>query len=513
MNLVTEPWIPVLHSNGERRLASLHQVFTEGRNYADLAVRPHERIALMRLLIAIAQAALDGPKDIGEWDAVLKRLPVEADSYLEKWREAFHLFHPQRPFLQIAELEECSEKPTLASKLDFALASGRGSTLFDHSGIPGVGEKQRERKFAPESLAMMLLTYQNFSPSGGLPVAKWGKTKTAQVGNPDAPCIPDSMCHAFLRASDLLKTVHLNLLCKDTVACSRYGGKWGQPVWELMPSSPEDVGAIENATSTYLGRLTPVSRWVRLLPDRTHMICGKGFDYVSQRLSEPSSTIVLRNDTRRALGIRPDRAVWRELSAMLVKQQGDAGMGHGPLALVNLGETDDCDLIVSALIRNPGQQDIEDAVESVLFVPHKLRSQLGSARYEDEVSFADKLSQRLGWAVETWRKNADGGWEGRIKSAGPKSTALRHFWTSVEKLRPLLLAHIEALGTTADAVEQTQARWRKAVWAAAFDAYRLSCGQDTPRQVRAYALGLRRLTGESNKGEQDVEQEPETTEV
>lgn len=521
MNLVTDPWIPVLHHDGDRRLVTLQQVFTEGSNYADLAVRPHERVALMRLLIAVAQAALDGPKDIGEWDSARERLPSAAAEYLKDVRDAFDLFHPTHPFLQIAELEECSEKETFVSKLDFALASGRGSTLFDHGGIPEVGEKQRERVFAPESLALMLLTYQNFSPSGGLPVARWGNIRTGQVGNPDAPCIPGSMCHSFLRKSNLRLTIHLNLICKDTITFSRYAGKWGKPVWECMPSGPEDTNAIENAIGTYLGRLVPVSRWIRLASDRTRMVCGKGFDYVSQGLFEPTSTIVVRNDTRSTLGTRPEKAYWRELGAILVKQRNDAGMGHGPLALANLGESEDCDLIVCSLIRNPGQQDIEDAVESVLFVPHKLRSPLGVARYEDEVKFSDGLSRRLESAVETWRKIIDGGWEGRVKNAANKgellqmlrATAMRNFWTSVEKLRPLLLAHVNSLGESEETVEQTRLQWRKAVWRAAFDAYELSCAQDTPRQIRAYALGLRRLTGEANQGESNAEQEKETTEA
>ena len=112
MNLVTEPWIPVLHRNGERQLVSLHQIFTEESDYADLAVRPHERIALMRLLIAVAQAALDGPKDINEWDAALERLPDAAARYLEKSKESFELFHAKRPFLQLAKLA----KPPKAGK-------------------------------------------------------------------------------------------------------------------------------------------------------------------------------------------------------------------------------------------------------------------------------------------------------------------------------------------------------------------------------------------------------------
>ena len=67
MNLVTEPWIPIVTIGGKPDFASLMQIFTEGEKYADLSVRPHERVALIRLLICIAQAALDGPKDKDDW--------------------------------------------------------------------------------------------------------------------------------------------------------------------------------------------------------------------------------------------------------------------------------------------------------------------------------------------------------------------------------------------------------------------------------------------------------------
>ena len=98
MNLVTEPWIPILRLDGKSDVASLQQVFTEGNQYADLAVRPHERIALMRLLICIAQAALDGPADIDGWDKVPEKLPESAAKYLNDKQEVFELFHSQKPF-------------------------------------------------------------------------------------------------------------------------------------------------------------------------------------------------------------------------------------------------------------------------------------------------------------------------------------------------------------------------------------------------------------------------------
>ena len=63
MNLTTDSWIPVVWNVGKPGTVSLREAFERGHEIQDLAVRPHERIALMRLLICIAQAALDGPAD------------------------------------------------------------------------------------------------------------------------------------------------------------------------------------------------------------------------------------------------------------------------------------------------------------------------------------------------------------------------------------------------------------------------------------------------------------------
>ncbi|MDR1946106.1 MAG: type I-E CRISPR-associated protein Cse1/CasA [Desulfovibrio sp.] len=51
MNLVDDPWIPILSVDGKNQSISLLEVFTSGDTYVDLAVRPHERVALYRLLL------------------------------------------------------------------------------------------------------------------------------------------------------------------------------------------------------------------------------------------------------------------------------------------------------------------------------------------------------------------------------------------------------------------------------------------------------------------------------
>lgn len=528
MNLVTDPWIPVLHRNGDRRLVSLHQVFTEGGDYADLAVRPHERIALMRLLIAVAQAALDGPKDIGEWDKALQQLPNAASLYLQKWKDLFELFHAERPFLQLTKLtkppkknkesdkEDDDEAVISVSKLNFALATGNNTTLFDHG-----ANSSESRSFPLSALPLMLLTFQCFSPGGLIAQLQWGKHQTSKSSK-HAPCTPGSMLHAFIRRPTVIETVHVNLLTREDVAQHWPDGGWGKPIWEWIPTSWDDVKPIGNATQTYLGRLVPLSRFVEIKRDGAFMLLGNGFDYPSfpEVSAEPSATVVLRKkgESRGLLGAG-EKAIWRELSALIVRRrQNEIG---GPLTLRNIPENVAFDIWVGAFLTS--KASIEDAVESVLHVPAPMQNECGRGAYDSEVKHAEFVANRLGWAVETWREHEDGGWKGRVETTKPqdrwklkekmRAIATKHFWTSVEKLRPLLLAYVESLGTSVEAVEQSQARWRKVVWAAAFEAYRLSCAQGTPRQIRAYALGMSRLTGEAKQGDLDAEQELETTEA
>ncbi len=85
MNVAFDDWIPVVTTAGKRQLASLCEVLTNGGRFADLAVRPHERVALMRLFLCVAHAALDGPQDYDQWLEVPSRLPAAARQYLERW--------------------------------------------------------------------------------------------------------------------------------------------------------------------------------------------------------------------------------------------------------------------------------------------------------------------------------------------------------------------------------------------------------------------------------------------
>ena len=116
-------------------LLSLHEVFASAHEIRDLAAKPHEKIALLRLLICITQAALDGPEDQMRGKTAATPFRPKAKAYLEKWQAAFELFGDGPRFLQVPGLKPGKEdgEGNPATKLDLALASGNNASIFDNA--------------------------------------------------------------------------------------------------------------------------------------------------------------------------------------------------------------------------------------------------------------------------------------------------------------------------------------------------------------------------------------------
>lgn len=531
MNVAFEPWIPVVNTSGNRELAKLVTVFTEGERFADLAVRPHERVALMRLFLCVAHAALNGPKDYNEWREVPKKLSEAAGTYLTKWKDSFELFHKKGPWLQAATLnllasdksgEPDDEKGwSTLNRLCFTRASGNNSTLFDHESNGG-----RATEYTAGEIVLNLITFQNFFVAGGKASSRlWGDAKMENPPNPKGgPCAGKSILFTFLRGENLFKSIILNLnTYEDLKFVYGNSGDWlGKPLWEMPINSPSDDEAIANATKTHIGRLVPQTRILRVNEDCKRVLLGAGFLYPKfqdeNNTFHPdlfATTVLNRNGERELLSARPNSSLWRELHSLTVRRKNASDSCRGPLCLMNTPETNACDIIVNAMITNPKQAaEIVDFIESVFHIPARLRTPEGNAAYESEVKYSESFASRLGWAVEGYRKEIDGGWEGRLKGAGPSKGELKaklhalattHYWTFVEKNLPLLMTHIEAIGTD-DAVS-TRDAWRKMLFATACDAYRIACGQGTPRQLRAFAEGWQKLTSKRDEQESNT---PET---
>lgn len=505
MNVAFDPWIPVVTLSGERKLISLVEVLTNGSGYADLAVRPHERVSLMRLFLCVAHAALDGPKDIKEWRDVPQKLPRAAKKYLNEWKDSFQLFHKKKPWLQVAELDvlksgkksdaEDEEEWLPLSRLCFERASGINTTLFDH-----VSNGGPLTEYTPEEVALNILTFQNFFVAGGKASSRrWGKIKMSNPENPKGgPCSGKSILFTFLRGPDLEESIHLNLSTYDDLKLI-YGhvGNWvGRPLWERPIKSPKDDKAIANATRTHLGRFVPQTRMLRINEDRKRVLMGPGFVYpkfqdekVPFSPDQFATEVVTKEQKRELLSARADLAPWRQLHSLLVKRKdSQSSMNRGPMCLRNVQEDSDCEISVNALITNPSKPaEIVNLLESIYHIPAKLHWPAGILTYESEISTASVVASRLGWAVKEYRKQCGAD----DSQSSNYALATSHYWTTIEKNLSLLMRHVEALGT--DAIDPTRAAWRKMLIGAGRESYELACGQETPRQIRAFAKGWQKL--------------------
>lgn len=495
MNLTTDPWIPVVWQNGQPGMVNLIEAFERGETVRDLAVRPHERIALMRLLICVAQAALDGPADRSQWEACRPRIAPAGNSYLKKWRDAFELFGEKQRFLQVSNLKGLSgadddgDEGSSVSKLDLALATGNNSTLFDNAG-------GATRTFRPAQLALMLLTFQCFSPGGRIAVAAWKGKPTPGKGSSDhGPCIAGSMLHALLRGQTLLETVHRNLLTMETVAILVGKNGWGRPLWEHLPTSADDTIAVHNATATYLGRFLPLSRAIWIEENGTRALLANGLEYPAyDEWREPSSTIIVRKrkdqEERAVLRSSLDRALWRELHSLAVQQISRDTVG-GPPVLQNVSIDEPFDLWVGGLVADKAK--LLDTVEAVFHMPAEMLKEPGQRLYEDGAEHAQKIASKLGWAVLTYRKQLGDDLtrrEARDQANRVRSKAAAQYWTDIERDVQQLLDVVADPTSLAVDNDWSHTPWGKAVWAAALQAFRVACPMNTPRQLQAFALAM-----------------------
>ena len=478
MNLTTDPWIPALDTAGRRELFSLQDLFARAHELRDLAVKPHERIAVMRLLLCITQAALDGPEDEDDWAKCREEIQPKVGEYLNVWKPAFELFGDGVRFLQFDNLKpgKDADDGNAVTKLDLALATGNNTTLFDN-----VAGSERTLQLARS--ALNLLAFQCFAPGGRIGVAKWNGKDTAGGGSSNhAPATPSSMAHTMVLGANVLETIHHNLLTKEDVSYGYGQNGWGSPVWEAPVINTGDKAAVKNATLSYLGRLVPLSRAIRLRDGGRAIILANGLDYpIYPAFREATATVIKRKDGKALLPTSTSRGFWRQLGAISLLRRAGEDTG-GPQVLNRVSSTADTTIWVGALVTDKAK--IEDVVESAYSLPPGMFTVPGRVAYERGVAHAEEREGVLMQAVKAYANS--------LKVDSPAyDQARRHYWTRVEQH----LADLLELPRHTDlSLDLPNCAWGKAVRAATFDAYEQTCSRQTPRQIEAYALGLRKLT-------------------
>lgn len=538
-NLVDEPWLPVTLAesfpDATKReplpRVSLGEAFEHGNQIVDLRCYPHEQIALMRLLICIAQRALNGPADEDDWKKCRKRLASEAVAYLDKHKDCFNLFGNGSRFLQA----HGSGKPGEMAVFRLALVDKDASVLFDAHVQPGA-------MLDPAELAVALVTFQSFAaggktggsePSPAGRKTKAGKVKDEPQSGEAALCRESGALHALICGANLNETIHWNLLCRSQIALPMTWHKTAMPIWEYKKSKLGDLPESDIKTS-YLGRLAPLSRAVWLREDLKFAEIANGLRYgvfadskdqktkrikLGTGIREPTASIVpgKREADKCKLvsasaGDAVPKAAWRELHSIAVLRH--SAKRGGPVALEHLNtmNVQEAVLWCGALVGD--QAKVGDVMDSVFRLPVQFLEDADSTAVDDPrkqpgpnqiyrhgVGFAEHWAGKLQWAVrvyheslrDSFKQNADRGKK-------VKNQAAMRYWTALEQQAEPVLLHDVAVDSgkywKADSDWMGKSPWGHEVRKAAHDAYEFSCPRGTPRQLRAYAAGLAALRGD-----------------
>ena len=492
-NLVDEPWIPVLMRDGTNRSVSLGDIFadTDGA-IADLALNPYERVAVFRLLLCIAQAALgpDRLKDDPAWKAAKADVGPVASEYLKKWHDRFFLYGPHA-FLQPDDAMAVSDdKKTVCDKLVFRLASGNNSTLFDHGAIGG-------GRILPDAvLALGLLSYQNFSAGGLSGKCLWSGMETAHSLK-GAPCREQSMLFTILQGDVLLESIWLNLLSASDI---RHGlsSDWGRPAWELESLARKTM---QGYGKTVLGHLAPVSRSIKLTNGASSCVLGEAVQYPQLPLwREPMATVKAKDDgSTTYISCDPSRLPWRDLTCIL-EIRGSGGR-KGALALRHLEglHGDNSFTIWTGGLYSEKAKEIA-TVEWLASFPASLLEEPSLQRSENAVAWADRQRGALRFASKTYSDLL------KIDKASRFSEpAERIYWDILAQ--PANQSLVQNVGS-----DTYMDDWKGAAFKAAEEAYRRACPAMNARQMEAFAQGFAKLRVPGEKkakaaGGKDFEEE------
>ncbi|GAB6141248.1 type I-E CRISPR-associated protein Cse1/CasA [Methylosoma difficile] len=474
-SLINEPWIPI----ADIGRASLKQLFTNP-SYRALGGNPVQKIALTKLLLAIAQAAYT-PEDEEDWAALgAAGMAEKCMAYLEQWRDRFDLYGDQ-PFLQMPAIKAASVQSYGAV---FAEVSTGNTTVLTQS--------QMEKPLTDAEKAMLIVVLMGFGLGGkktdnsvvlsaGYPRKTNDKGKPA-TGKPGSSLGFMGLMHNFLLGDNLWQTLWLNLFSLDQIKSLPYANGLGIAPWQNMPEG-ESCEAAKNLQNSLMGRLLPLSRFCLLGETGLHYSEGITHLGYKEGLVDPSVSADFSGKDPKALWVDPERRPWRFLTALLSflnKQNYDCyqlrlGLGRANRHADTFG-------IWSGGLRvssNAGEQYVsgsDDFVESVLMLPQTVLGELWFSHLQTEMTELEQLSKIIYSATLNYFKsqNAD----------GKKQAALAGnlYWQLCEReFQTLVNACVDF--NQAQALRKTFAQFAQT-------AYDSVCPHDTARQLTAWAQNM-----------------------
>ena len=300
----------VLVSNYGR--ASLMDIFKDD-SLIDIAGNPIAKMAMMKFLIAIAQAAVR-LEDRSEWKALgPDGLADKVCEYLASHRECFYLYG-DKPFLQMPVLSDMNDVDEQRIYYDYIPdMAWDNDTVFK--------EMQDIRELSDGDKAVFIIQLMNYALGGKrtsfiAPLTEGYalKSKSAKPG----PSLGNSVGYlqVLLKGRSIRETVWLNYFTDSDIRSLRPDFSLDvRPPWEVMPEGEDDEIARELKRSVYAW-LCALSRFVLLTED--------GIKY-TEGLQYPSSIkdgyfepfITINEEEKKVLYADPAKKTWRNLQSLL----------------------------------------------------------------------------------------------------------------------------------------------------------------------------------------------------
>lgn len=474
-NLIDEAWIPV----ADVGRVSLRDIFTHPE-YRALGGSPVQKIAILKLLQAIAQAAVT-PDDVIAWKALgWQGMAARVCDYLDEWHDRFYLYGAN-PFLQMPAIARAAIKPFGAVLPD--VATGNTTVLT---------QTQLEKEMDNADKSLLLLVQMGFALGGKktdnsvvLTEGYRGKTKDngkGMTGKPGPAVAFKGLLHNFCLGTSLQKTIWLNLFTHDEIAnLKNYPNGLGTAPWQKMPQG-EECDVARNLKGSLMGRLIPLSRFCLLAEKGLHYSEGIAHASYKEGVTDPS---VAFDDSGKEVKVRwadPERRPWRELTGLLsfmgrevsrfdciqLRLAMDKARHEGEEVAVWSGG-----LRVSS---NAGEQYVtgmDDAVESLCWLPPDSWGEIWFARFKEEMGELDRLAKTLYGCVMSYYKTL------LVDGANSAAQATHLFWQLCERQAQALLNDCDNPGIC------HQLRRQFADYA--LQVFNQKCPQQTARQLDAWA--------------------------
>ncbi|MBQ8514157.1 MAG: type I-E CRISPR-associated protein Cse1/CasA [Ruminococcus sp.] len=242
-NLLDEPWIRVMDESCSVRELSLTDVLIHAHEYKSLCGElPTQDVAVLRLLLAVLHTVFarvdaqgnphqleDEEEAVNFWHELwkLKKLPEQPiHTYLNQWHEHFWLFHPERPFAQVAGLTYGTSYEAAKLNGEISESSNKKRLFSSYFGA--------EKDGLTYAQAARWVLYLNAYDDTSAKPTKEGKAAAGgELPSPGAGWL-GKLGLVYLCGNNLFETLLLNLVLVNQGEVQNRAS----PIWEreVMPS-------------------------------------------------------------------------------------------------------------------------------------------------------------------------------------------------------------------------------------------------------------------------------------